>query len=107
MTALVRAVNWETLGYALIGHMVHWDEREETGTDYQLHAEQSVPAVNIHLSKTGADRQQDLPFSHQSAIKEVDFYFFFLCCIKSPIVSELNWQRTVTQDGDRARSDGV
>lgn len=34
MTALVRAVNWETLGYALIGHMVHWDEREETGTDY-------------------------------------------------------------------------
>lgn len=29
-TALVRAVNWGKLGYVLIGHMVVWDEKEET-----------------------------------------------------------------------------
>ncbi len=33
-TALVRAVNWGTLGYALIGRMVDWDKEEETETDY-------------------------------------------------------------------------
>lgn len=29
-TALVRAADWGKLGYVLIGHMVDWDEEEQS-----------------------------------------------------------------------------
>ena len=54
-TARERAVNWEKLGYVLIGHMVDWGEKEEKHaadrpeTDYQLQDdEQSVRTVMIY-----------------------------------------------------------